>query len=129
MTGIGFLLGLRPLSWIKLIIAALTVSSCFVGIMMALSTLGKSVQSVSGIGWAANMIMAMLGGCMIPILFMPDFISRISVISPVRWAILILEGAIWRDFNWLQMGQHVAILLAFGFAGLLIGIWNSRRYE
>jgi ABC-2 type transport system permease protein len=66
---------------------------------------------------------------MIPVMFMPDFIAQLSVISPVRWAILILEGAIWRDFTWLQIGQHMAILLGFGFAGLLIGIWNSRRYE
>jgi ABC-2 type transport system permease protein len=129
MTAFGMMLGLRPLSYSKLFVAALSVSVCFVGIMMALSTLGKSVQSVSGTGWAANMVMAMLGGCMIPVMFMPDFISRMSVISPVRWAILNLEGAIWRDFTWLQIGQYAAILLGFGAFGLVVGVLNSRRHD
>jgi ABC-2 type transport system permease protein len=129
MTALGMILGLRPQSYSKLFVAALSVSVCFVGIMMALSTLGKSVQSVSGTGWAVNMIMAMLGGCMIPVMFMPEFISRMSVFSPVRWAILNLEGAIWRDFSWTQVGQHAAILCGFGAAGLAIGIWNNRRSD
>ncbi|HMO14708.1 MAG TPA: ABC transporter permease [Pirellulaceae bacterium] len=127
MTIVGLMLGMRPLSYPKLIVAAILVAICFVGIMMTLSTLGKSVQSVSGTGWAANMIMAMLGGCMIPVIFMPEFIAKLSVFSPVRWAILSLEGAIWRDFSWLQLGWHGMILFGFGLAGLLVGVWNSRR--
>lgn len=127
MSGLGLMLGMRPLSYSKLILASLAVSVCFVGIMMTLSTLGKSVQSVSGIGWASNMIMAMLGGCMIPVMFMPEFISQMSVVSPVRWAILSIEGAIWRDFSWGLILQDVAILLGFGLVGLFVGIWNHRR--
>ncbi len=129
MTLVGYFLGMRPLSYPKLAVAAISVALCFVGIMMMLSTLGKSVQSVSGIGWAANLIMAMIGGCMIPIMFMPEFISKLSVISPVRWAIQSIEGAIWRDFSWIQLTGCCSVLLAIGALGLLVGVFNSRRHE
>jgi ABC-2 type transport system permease protein len=127
MTALGLALGMRPLSYPKLICASLAVSFCFVGIMMLLSTVGQSVQSVSGIGWASNMIMAMFGGCMIPVMFMPEFISRVSVLSPVRWAILSLEGAIWRDFNWAELGANLSVLIGVGLSGLIAGIWNHQR--
>lgn len=129
MTVVGYFLGLRPLSYPKLGVAAFSVAICFVGIMMVLSTLGKSVQSVSGIGWASNMIMAMIGGCMIPIMFMPEFIATISVLSPVRWALQSLEGAIWRDFTWMQLISTVSVLWAIGIAGLAIAVVKNRRFE
>lgn len=129
MTAVGYALGMRPLSYAKLSAAAFAVSLGFVGIMMTLSTLGRTVQSVSGIGWAANLIMAMIGGCMIPIMFMPEFIAKLSVVSPVRWAIQSLEGAIWRDFTWSQLAVPCSVMLGIGFVGLCFGILNSRRME
>jgi ABC-2 type transport system permease protein len=125
----GFLLGMRPLSTSKLAFAAVAVAVCFVGIMMTLSTLGRSVQSVSSTGWAANMIMAMIGGCMIPVMFMPEFIARLSIVSPVRWAILSLEGAIWRDFSWPQLAANCGVLVAIGVVSLAFGVVNNSRWE
>lgn len=121
MTVLGLLLGMRPESFVKLAAAGLVTSFCFVGIMMTLSVLGKTEESVGGIGWAANMVMAMLGGAMIPVMFMPGFLQKLSVISPIRWAILLIEGAIWRGFSWSEMGLAIAILLGIGATGLLIG--------
>ncbi len=129
MTAVGYMLGLRPLSFSKLGFAAVSVAFCFVGIMMILSTLGKSVQSVSGIGWASNMIMAMIGGCMVPIMFMPAFIANISVISPVRWAILCLEGAIWRDYSWGELLGCASVLWAIGAAAIAISILKNRDLQ
>lgn len=129
MTAVGYMLGLRPLSFSKLGFAAVSVAFCFVGIMMILSTLGKSVQSVSGIGWASNMIMAMIGGCMVPIMFMPAFIADLSVISPVRWAILSLEGAIWRDYSWGELLGCTAVLWAIGAVAIVISIVKNRDLQ
>lgn len=129
MTAVGYQLGMRPLSSPKLAFASVSVAICFVGIMMTLSTLGKSVQSVSGTGWAANMLMAMFGGCMIPVMFMPVWIANLSFLSPVRWAIQSLEGAIWRDFDWSQMLTACGVLIGVGIVGLMVGVWNSRKSD
>ena len=42
MVGLGLLLGMRPGSYPMLALAALCVASCFVGIMMVMSNLGKN---------------------------------------------------------------------------------------
>ena len=97
--------------------------------MMTFSVLGKTEQSVSGIGWAANMMMAMLGGCMIPVMFMPASIQQASVLSPVKWAILSIEGAIWRQFSWIELAKPCGILIAIGAAGLIIGTVVLNRRE
>lgn len=129
MTIVGYSLGLRPLSFSKLAVSTVSVAFCFVGIMMILSTLGKSVQSVSGIGWATNMIMAMIGGCMVPIMFMPAFIATISVVSPVRWAILALEGAIWRDYSWAELLACTSVLWGIGAVAIAVAIWKNRDLQ
>lgn len=129
MTILGVLLGMQPKNYPMLVVAALCVSFCFVGIMMVLSVLGKTEQSVSGAGWAMNMVMAMLGGCMIPVMFMPDFIQKISVISPIKWGILALEGAIWREFSITEMLLPCGILIAVGTLGLVVGTMILSRRE
>jgi ABC-2 type transport system permease protein len=121
MTLLGYFLGMRPGNYAFLVIASLAVAMCFVGIMMSLSVVGKTEQSVSGIGWMANMVMAMFGGCMIPVMFMPNWIRSVSVLSPVRWAITAIEGAIWRDFSFNEMLLPCGILILFGLGGLVIG--------
>ncbi len=127
MTLLGYALGMRPLSYPKLVFASVCMSFCFVGIMMTMSVLGKTEQSVSGSGWAINMIMAMLGGCMIPVMFMPPILQNLSFVSPIRWAIQAIEGAVWRDFSWIQMLTPCGILVGVGVVGLAIGttILNS----
>ena len=88
---------------------------------MTLGVVGKTEQSVSGIGWIANMIMAMLGGGMIPVMFMPGFIQKISVISPIKWSILAIEGAIWRDFSFSEMVMPLGVWVGVGAVGVALG--------
>ena len=127
LTILGVVLGMQPGSYPLLIIATLSIAICFVGIMMTMAVLGKTEQSVSGSGWAINMVMAMFGGCMIPVMFMPGFIKTLSVLSPIRWAIMALEGAIWRDFSLQEMLLPCSILLSVGIVGLAIGTAILRR--
>ena len=129
LTGLGMALGMRPGNMGLLVLAAFCVSFCFVGIMMTMSVLGKTEQAVSGSGWAINMVMAMLGGCMIPVMFMPAIVQKFSVISPIKWGILAIEGAIWRDFSLQEMLFPCSILLAVGALGLVIGTIILQRSD
>lgn len=104
------------------ILAAFCVILCFVGIMMFVCTLGKTEQSAGAAGWAVMMTMAMLGGCMVPLVFMPSWLQTIGTVSPVRWGIYALEGAIWRNFSFAEMIMPCGILLAFGAAFFTIGV-------
>jgi ABC-2 type transport system permease protein len=127
LTLLGVLLGMQPGSYPKLVVASLCTAGAFTGIMMVISLLGRTEQGVSGAGWAANMIMAMLGGCMIPTMFMPEFIRNLGVISPVRWAIQAIEGAVWREYSWAEMMMPLAILLAIGAVCFFAGSAMMKR--
>ncbi|HXK61726.1 MAG TPA: ABC transporter permease [Acidobacteriota bacterium] len=113
--------GVRPGSLSKLAFALGAVAVCFVGIMMLLSVLGRTEQAAGGIGWAVVVVMAMLGGGMLPLFFMPKWLQAISHFSPVKWGILAMEGAMWRGFSYTEMLLPCAILLAIGTVCFAVG--------
>lgn len=116
---LGF--GVRPGSYPLLLLALLCTSGCFVGIMMLLSVLGKTEQSAGGIGWAILMVMAMIGGGMIPQFVMPKSLQQFSIVSPVRWSIQALDGAIWRGYSIGEMLTPCLVLLFIGGICFLVG--------
>lgn len=116
---LGF--GVRPTSWALLAAALLASAVAFTGIMMALSVLGGTEQSASGAAWATLLVLAMLGGGMVPLFVMPGWMATVSGISPAKWAILALEGALWRGFSPVEMTLPLGILLATGALGLALG--------
>jgi ABC-2 type transport system permease protein len=127
MIGLGIALGMRPDQPILLALSTLCIAYCYVGIMMAMSVIGKSEEAVGGAGWAVNVVFAMIGGGMIPLAFMPGFMKTLSNFSPVAWSILSLEGAIWRGFSFLELLKPWGILLAIGSVGLAIGVFILQR--
>lgn len=106
-----------------------SVTVCFVGLTMFLSTLGRTEQSVAGAGWATLLLMAMLGGAMVPVAFMPEWMQRLSDLSPVKWGIYALEGAIWRGLSASDLAVPCAILVAVGALGFGLGAGMMRRGE
>ncbi len=123
------LFGVRLENPLGVLVACLFSSLCFVGIMMFLSTLGKTEQSVAGAGWAILLIMSMLGGGMVPLIAMPPWMRAAASLSPVKWAVIALEGAIWRGFGALEMVLPCAILLAVGVAGFALGVFRLARAD
>jgi len=96
---------------------------------MFVCVLGKSEQSVSGASWGLMTVMAMFGGGMVPLFVMPEWMRAVSHVSPVKWAIVALEDALWRGCSLAELAGPVAALLAFGAAFVLLGLWRFGRME
>lgn len=94
----------------------------FVGIMMLLSVIGRTERSAAGIGWAILMMMSMIGGGMLPLFIMPEWMQTVSNISPVKWAMLAMEGAIWRQFTLREMLLPWSIMWSVGMIGFFAGV-------
>jgi len=116
---LGF--GVRPTSWPLLAAASLAAAAAFTGIMMVLAVVGETEQSASGAAWATLLVLAMLGGGMVPLFVMPGWMLTASGVSPAKWAILAFEGALWRGFSPAEMALPLGVLLAIGAAGLVLG--------
>jgi ABC-2 type transport system permease protein len=139
MNGLGASLGLlmvgilffeiRPDSYILLAIGLLTTALCFSGMMMLLASLGKTPAAEEGIALSVLLIMAMLGGAMVPEVVMPPFAKSISNYMPVKWAIMAMEGPIRRDFSFGEMVPFYLKLTIFGMACYISGVCVFRRTE
>jgi ABC-2 type transport system permease protein len=101
-------------------IAACTV--CFSGLTMVLSVIGKTEQAVAGAGWATLLLLAMVGGAMVPVSIMPAWLVPWSDASPVHWGILALEGATWRELSWRELVRPLSLLVAFGVTSFIAGV-------
>ena len=99
---------------------------CFVGITVLLGSLGRTAQAVHGAGWATLLLLAMLGGAMVPLSAMPATLRALSVASPVRWAIFALEGATWRGLPLAAIAPWCARLVAAGVVALAVGVRAQR---
>ena len=123
---LGF--GVRPTSWPLLGAAVLAAAAAFTGIMMTLSVVAETEQSASGAAWATLLVLAMLGGGMVPLFVMPRWMLTASGVSPAKWAILALEGALWRGFSPAEMALPLGLLLAIGAVGLVAGVRLFRTH-
>lgn len=124
-----FVFGVQIGSVPWLIAALASAAFCFVGLMMLMSVLGKTENSVSGAGWALFLVLSMTGGGMVPLMMMPSWMVTLSHFSPVKWSILATEGASWRGFGASEMMLPIAVLLSVGAIGYLIGVLVLRRSD
>jgi ABC-2 type transport system permease protein len=116
------LFGIRVENVIGLALAIISAAFCYTGLMMALAGFGKTEKAVSGSAAAVFMPLAMIGGGMIPLAFMPAWMQTVSNISPTKWNIVALEGAIWRGNSLVEMLLPCGVLIAIGLAGFGLGV-------
>jgi ABC-2 type transport system permease protein len=124
---LGF--GVRIDSPLGLVVALAALTACFVGLTMFLSALGNTEQAVSGAGWATLLFLAMLGGAMVPVSLMPGWMQRLSDLSPIRWGISALEGALWRGLGPEQLLVPCLVLTVIGALGFVLGQRLGARRE
>jgi ABC-2 type transport system permease protein len=119
--------GIRIENPLGLGLALVSTALCFVGIMMLLSTLGRSVDAVGQSAWAVLLVLAMFGGAMVPRFIMPSWMQSLSDLSPIRWGIGVLEGASWRALTIPELLPGCVILLAMGAGCFVAGVLVMKR--
>jgi ABC-2 type transport system permease protein len=113
--------GVRVRSLPLLALGILSAGTCFAGLQTLVGTLGKTEASASGMSWALLLAMAMFGGAMVPLFFMPPWMLAASAWSPVRWTIFALEAGIWREVGIAEVVGPCAILVGIGVAAFFAG--------
>jgi ABC-2 type transport system permease protein len=121
--------GLRVASLALLGLAALSTAVGFVGLTLFLASLGRSERAVAGATWGAFLPMALVGGAMVPVSVMPPWLAALSVASPVRWAIVALEGASWRGHGLFDLLVPCGLLVGLGALAFALGLWRLARLD
>lgn len=119
--------GLRVQSLPALALVVAASALAFTGLMLLISSAGRTVQGVSSAGWAALLPMMMIGGGMIPLIAMPAWMATVSAFSPVNWALRSLEGAIWRGYAWSDYLWPVTSMALLGMLAFVLGARRLSR--
>ncbi len=118
-----------PQSWLFLLIAMTCAALGFVGLMVLLSVISPTEGGGGGLSRAALLLLAMFGGGSIPLAFMPGWMQTASSVSPFKWAVIAIEGAVWRGYSPAEMLLPCGVLLGMGAVCAAIGwtLFQQRR--
>jgi len=124
-----FIFGISIYSWPVLIVSIVSAAIGFSGLMMFLAVLGKTEKAASGISWAILIVMAMTGGGMIPVMFMPKWMAAVGDFSPVKWVVVSFEGSLWRQYSLIDLLPYTGMLIGLGIITFIVGsyIFNCRE--
>lgn len=108
-----------------LLLVTLTCGWCAVSYAICVGVFAKTQEQANGFGAVSIVILAILGGIMVPSFVMPDAFKTIMAISPLHWCLqafygLFLEGGKLKDIliNILSLFAITIILQLIAFAGL-----------
>jgi ABC-2 type transport system permease protein len=90
------------------------------GLMIA--ALGRTVEATRGLSIFATLILVMLGGAWVPSFIFPEWLQKVSLFVPTRWAVDGLDAMTWRGLGLDAALAPIAVMLGFSalFAGLAI---------
>jgi ABC-2 type transport system permease protein len=106
-----------PEDWIGLFCVTFACGYCAVCYAIAVGVFAKTGEQSNGFGVISILIMAALGGLLVPSFAMPARLQNIIQISPLHWALeayygLFLEGGKLRDI-WTNILSLVGIAVLF----------------
>jgi len=114
-------------SWPFVTLAFVSAAICTSGVVVLISVMGKTEASAGGIGWAVMLFMAMTGGGMVPLMFMPSWMQTLGNISFIKWAVLAVEGGSWRGFSLAEMMVPCGIMIGIGLLSGIVGTVVFRK--
>lgn len=109
------LAGIDPLALLLMLAA---ISAAAVGLALCVACLVRSHAQANAIGPVINILMAAVGGIMVPTFIMPATMQRVAALSPMNWALDGLVGVLVRGGGPAQVLPQAAILFAFAAAML-----------
>jgi ABC-2 type transport system permease protein len=104
-------------------IACAIMASTF-GLLIA--SIGKTPNATRGVAILSVLMMVMLGGAWVPTFIFPNWLQRLTVVVPARWAVDGLDAMTWRGLGIGQAIAPVAVLLGFA---VLFGSLTLARFS
>jgi ABC-2 type transport system permease protein len=103
---------------------AFSLMTATFGLLVAV--LGKTPEGTRGIAILVTLVLVMLGGSWVPTFIFPQWLQRLTVAVPTRWAVDGLDGMVWRGLGFTAALTPIAVLLGFAALFSLIAVWRFR---
>ena len=120
-------LALGAVHWPALVLVVCAISAAAVSLALMLSCLVRTQAQAAAVGPVLNVLMAALGGIMVPTFVMPGFMQRLAQLSPMNWGLEGLLTVLLRGGNLASVAPHALRLAGFAALMLLLAWWLFRR--
>jgi len=109
-----------------LILISVAGSLAATGLGLLIAALAKTQEQIGGLGTLLVIILAALGGVMVPRFIMPEFMQSIGLISPHAWALTAYQDVLVRGYGIEGVLPEVAALLGFAVVFFGIAVWRFK---
>ena len=116
----GDALSLQGIHWGALLVTLVALSLAAVGMALALACAIRTHAQATAVGPIVNVLMAAVGGIMVPKFVMPAFMQRIAEWSPMNWGLEALLSVLLRGGDIAASLPHVLRLGGFAAAMFVI---------
>jgi ABC-2 type transport system permease protein len=107
-------------SMLALAIVCATLSVAALGYALLISAITRTTEQASLLGGAGNLILAAIGGIMVPKFVMPEAMQQMTNASPMAWGLQGFLDVLLRGGGPGEVLPEAAALLTFGVATLAI---------
>jgi ABC-2 type transport system permease protein len=112
--------------WLSLLLLA-TFSAVAAGAAMLIGSLIDNDGAAGGIGVGLGLVLAALGGCMLPLELFPATLRTIAHITPHAWAYDAFAKIQRHDAGLVDILPQLGVLAAMAAVLLVAGTWTLRR--
>ncbi len=119
----GMNLGNDPLALAAITLATAAAAT---GLGLLVAALGRTERQISGIATLLALTLAAIGGMMVPVFVMPDFMQTVARLSPHYWALQGYQDVIVRGLGMKAVLQETGILSGFALAFYLAAVSRFR---
>lgn len=120
-------LSLQGIHWPALLLVLFSVSAAAVSLALTVASLVSTHGQAATLGPILNVLMAALGGVMVPLFVMPEVMQKIAAYSPMNWGLEGLLAVLLRGADIVTVLPEIARLLSFAFLMLLSAYLLFRR--
>jgi ABC-2 type transport system permease protein len=113
-------LSLQGVNWGALLLMLLAISLAAVSLALAVACLVSTHAQAATLGPILNVLMAALGGVMVPLFVMPPVMQKIATYSPMNWGLEGLLNVLLRSGDVISVLPEVGRLA--GFAALMLAL-------
>jgi ABC-2 type transport system permease protein len=112
--------------WLALVVLA-AFSMVAAGAAMLIGSLLDNDGAASSAGVGVGLVLAALGGCMLPLELFPDTLQTVAHVTPHAWAYEALAEVQRHDAGIGDIAPQLAVLAGMAGGLLVLGTWALRR--
>ena len=110
-----------------LFIMITAISLCAASIGVLFGMIFNSTNQALPVGAISVVIFSAIGGVWVPLEILPNFLNKVSYISPLRWSLEGINNILLRDGSYASIAISVVALFVVSILSLVISILIDKK--